>query len=192
VNYRYRGFAIGVVPSDLPKGVWWARVALKAGAGHLVAGDAELQAWRARANAAFAGFELAEYVDDAGGVYRAAAFSDGRLRGCVFVAPSNIPAHWDSVCALYAADALAPAQRQAVLTGRPVGSREDQGPQVCACFGVGRHAIEAAIANGARSPEAIGAALRAGTNCGSCLPEIRAALKGFADAATREGLGSSP
>jgi NAD(P)H-nitrite reductase large subunit len=34
-------------------------------------------------------------------------------------------------------------------------------------------AILAAIADGARSTEAVGARLNAGTNCGSCLPELR-------------------
>jgi assimilatory nitrate reductase catalytic subunit len=34
-------------------------------------------------------------------------------------------------------------------------------------------AIEQAIADGACSTEAIGARLKAGTNCGSCLPELR-------------------
>jgi assimilatory nitrate reductase catalytic subunit len=31
----------------------------------------------------------------------------------------------------------------------------------------------AAIASGARTPAAIGAATRAGTNCASCLPELQ-------------------
>jgi assimilatory nitrate reductase catalytic subunit len=45
---------------------------------------------------------------------------------------------------------------------------------VCACFGVGLSAIAAAIRDRqAHTPEAIGALLRAGTNCGSCVPEIR-------------------
>jgi NAD(P)H-nitrite reductase large subunit len=45
--------------------------------------------------------------------------------------------------------------------------------QVHACFGVKSQAILSAIADGARSTEAIGAQLNAGTNCGSCLPELR-------------------
>jgi assimilatory nitrate reductase catalytic subunit len=44
---------------------------------------------------------------------------------------------------------------------------------VCACFGVGRATICDAIAGGARSTGDIGAALRAGTNCGSCIPELK-------------------
>jgi assimilatory nitrate reductase catalytic subunit len=40
-------------------------------------------------------------------------------------------------------------------------------------FPVGRGHIMAAIASGARTPAAIGAATRAGTNCASCLPELQ-------------------
>ncbi|OYW40503.1 MAG: hypothetical protein B7Z45_04205, partial [Azorhizobium sp. 12-66-6] len=46
------------------------------------------------------------------------------------------------------------------------------GPLVCACFGVSAGAISAAIAAGDGDAAAIGARLKAGTNCGSCLPEI--------------------
>ena len=47
------------------------------------------------------------------------------------------------------------------------------GPIVCACFGVGRSTICDAIAAGANSAAAIGAELKAGTNCGSCIPEMK-------------------
>ena len=47
---------------------------------------------------------------------------------------------------------------------------------VCACHGVGLDVITASIAGGAHSVEAVGAACKAGTNCGSCIPEIRKLL----------------
>ncbi|MNL51243.1 Nitrate reductase [compost metagenome] len=62
--------------------------------------------------------------------------------------------------------------RLALLSGRSPGGT-DPGPTVCACFGVGLNAIRAAFEAGAATAEEIGAQLRAGTNCGSCLPEIR-------------------
>ena len=47
-------------------------------------------------------------------------------------------------------------------------------PVVCACFGVGLGAIrDAMLDQTTPSAEAIGRALRAGTRCGSCLPELR-------------------
>ena len=50
---------------------------------------------------------------------------------------------------------------------------------MCACFQVGLNTIAQAIdAQGLDSPQAIGAALGAGTNCGSCVPELRQILAG--------------
>ena len=176
VSYRYRGFVLGIEAADLPPGVWWSRVTLSRGAGLLLATNVEPDVWRGRVTPVLANADIAEYLDAAGGVYRAAAFREGRLHACLFIGPDSAPPRWDEIVDLFAADALDPAQRQAVLTGRSAVDRPPPGAQVCACFGVGRAAIEAAIAGGARSTEKIGEILRAGTNCGSCLPEIKMML----------------
>lgn len=48
---------------------------------------------------------------------------------------------------------------------------------VCACFGVGERPILAAIrASAGSSVSDLGAQLRCGTNCGSCIPELRRLL----------------
>ena len=61
-----------------------------------------------------------------------------------------------------------------LLSGQSSDGVEDAGPVICACFGVGLNAIRRAIASEQlSSAEDIGTALRAGTNCGSCLPELR-------------------
>ena len=74
---------------------------------------------------------------------------------------------------------LSAAQPSSVelLAGRAAVPLPDRGPIVCACFDVGMNTIVAAIA-GQRlvSVDAVGAALSAGTNCGSCKPAIRRLL----------------
>ncbi|TRD11035.1 nitrate reductase [Erythrobacter insulae] len=60
----------------------------------------------------------------------------------------------------------------ALLAARPRGAIVDQGPVVCVCHEVGQHEIERAIVDGAQSLPAIGQCTRAGTNCGSCRPEL--------------------
>ncbi|MCA0021210.1 bacterioferritin-associated ferredoxin, partial [Mesorhizobium sp. B264B1A] len=55
--------------------------------------------------------------------------------------------------------------------------RPDAGATVCSCFNVGIKQITAAVASGCTNVEAIGAALKAGTNCGSCRSEIRAIIQ---------------
>jgi assimilatory nitrate reductase catalytic subunit len=69
-----------------------------------------------------------------------------------------------------------PAPRLALLAGRPGKGQAERGAIVCSCFGVGASQIAAAARNGSASVEAIGAALAAGTNCGSCRSEIRAII----------------
>lgn len=181
VDFRYAGFALGLSAGDIPSGAWWARVTVPNGMGLLLASNDAPDKWRAHAAAAFAGAEIAEYSDE-GGVYRVAAFRDGRLAGCIFIGPQAAAPRWDAVKPLFAAEALAPAERRAVLSGKSPDGRAADGPQVCACFGVRLGAIRDAVDQGARTTEDIGVALRAGTNCGSCLPELKATLDRLARA----------
>ena len=62
------------------------------------------------------------------------------------------------------------------LAGRSGADEPDAGATVCACFNVGRNTLLAAAANGAGSVAALGEATCAGTNCGSCKPELTALL----------------
>jgi assimilatory nitrate reductase catalytic subunit len=60
-----------------------------------------------------------------------------------------------------------------LLSGKSADGLASTGPIVCACFGVGRATICDAIAAGAATTAEIGARLKAGTNCGSCIPELK-------------------
>jgi assimilatory nitrate reductase catalytic subunit len=78
------------------------------------------------------------------------------------------------VKALFEVDVIGDAKRRVLLSGKPIDGLAEQGPLICACFGVGFNVIRSAIQSGkAASVEDIGKALRAGTNCGSCLPELK-------------------
>ena len=174
VDYLYRGFVLSRARLQMPSETWWARAAVAGGEGLLLASNDAPQVWRERAAALFgAGAEITEYVDELRGGYRMAAFVEGRLAGCLFIGPTEAAPQWDAVKALFDAESLGDAQRRAVLSGKSTDGIADPGPVVCACFGVGLNVIRAAIADGAANAEEIGKALRAGTNCGSCLPELK-------------------
>ena len=65
-------------------------------------------------------------------------------------------------------------ERRAILAGRSFRARETEiGSVICVCFQVCSVRIAKAVKNGAITVEAVGAALQAGTNCGSCVPEIK-------------------
>lgn len=67
-------------------------------------------------------------------------------------------------------------QRHALLSGRKGSDEVPRGRIICSCFSVGEPAIDEAIATGCRTPAALGAKLKCGTNCGSCIPELKALL----------------
>jgi assimilatory nitrate reductase catalytic subunit len=180
VRFAYRGFALTRRPVDLPNGTWWARVAITKASGLLLATNDGPDIWRSRARDLFGAgtgivkVELAEYVDEQRGVYRAAAFVAGALTGCLFIGPAEAAPQWDAIKALFEAETLNDDARRVLLSGRSADGLASAGPIVCACFGVGLATIRDAIQSGtATSVEGIGQALRAGTNCGSCLPELK-------------------
>ncbi len=121
--------------------------------------------------------EWADYLDKAAGRYRGARIVNNRLESCVFVAPTFElpPRTW--LAGLFAKDELSPEERASLLAGRPGKGQSDAGRIVCACFAVGINTITDAIRkNQLTTPEAIGMALKAGTNCGSCIPELKALI----------------
>ncbi len=121
--------------------------------------------------------EWTEYFDHAANRYRAARLVSGRLESCVFIGAScDLPPR-DWLAELFALESIDPVQRASLLSGKPPRGETDRGRTVCACFNVGRNTlIEAIRKHGLTSVEAIGAQLQAGTNCGSCIPELRTLL----------------
>ncbi|MHB8815107.1 MAG: molybdopterin-dependent oxidoreductase [Steroidobacteraceae bacterium] len=118
-----------------------------------------------------------EYSDAASGIYRAAYALNDRLQACAYFSrrPALPARSW--LTSLFVKECLEPADRLALLAGRPLKAAEDAGPTVCSCFGVGHNTLSRLIeSEGLTNPRQIGERLRAGTNCGSCLPEIRKLL----------------
>src|SRR5450432_1166820 len=171
-EYVFRGFALSRVPLALPDHAWWARVTVAGGFGYLFADNADLAGWQSWLRSV-AGSDLAEYKDLGGGVFRAASFAGDRIETCLFVGPAHDAGDWDVVKSLFSAAEISDDQRRMLLSGRSTDGLASAGPIVCACFGVGRTTILAAIAAGAGSPAEIGVQLKAGTNCGSCIPELK-------------------
>ncbi len=117
--------------------------------------------------------ELIGYGDRATGITRLAYFLEERLLLALFVAttPVAVSRQW-AVGQLQQCHSDA-RTRFAVIAGRPAADRPDPGATVCSCFSVGVNQIVTAVKGGCRTVEAVGEALSAGTNCGSCRAEIR-------------------
>jgi assimilatory nitrate reductase catalytic subunit len=154
---------------------YWARAAMPAGSITYLALDLDPGGWDGWSDGVLPPGERLAFHDRANGRMRVAVLNGGRLDAVLYLScvPEALSLDWLIAC--FAKDAIAPADRLALLAGRATGG-VDEGPTVCACFQVGRRRIAACIRAGARSTEAIGAAVKAGTNCGSCLPELKRLL----------------
>jgi assimilatory nitrate reductase catalytic subunit len=123
--------------------------------------------------------ECIEYTDEASACFRVAHIKNNRLQKCLFVAPGYItlPSRtW--LGSLFNREVLNPAERISLLAGKPPAGQIDAGPNVCACFNVGRNNITSCLKNGqASTVEDIGELLQAGINCGSCIPELKELIK---------------
>jgi len=173
----------------LPAGsYYWARTPLATGQAFDLTGWEPLPSGRGTENwiAAMLGVpddaELVIYADPGRGAFRYVSLVDNRLGACLFLARSiaALPSR-DRLAALLGSEI--PAENRLRLlsgaltfdTGTP--NLAFCGRTVCACFSVGIDTIRDAITDRRLTTvAAIGSTLRAGTNCGSCIPELRAIL----------------
>lgn len=163
------GFAVSARPMA-PACDYWALARSGAGWRMELAGRTTPADWEAQARALFdlPQAEVQVLTDAARGLTRLAFRAGGRLIAALFVGPAPVAVMRDYLVTLPDAD---------VLSGRAPANRPDPGPTLCSCFGVGVNTILSAIeTDGLMSVEAVGAALAAGTNCGSCRSEIAALL----------------
>jgi assimilatory nitrate reductase catalytic subunit len=172
----WRGFFISRDSWTAPEGLdlVWRRTPRGACQQHEFAGrgDAAEREAVARRLAAGAPEEVVSLDDPSAGVMRRAFLKDGRLERVLFVVTGRKLPSRDWLLALFEEDVLSAEARLALLAGRPLKPQPDLGPMVCACLRVPAGTIQAAVAGGCASVEAVGVATGAGTNCGSCRPEI--------------------
>ncbi|MCO6418457.1 molybdopterin-dependent oxidoreductase, partial [Siccirubricoccus sp. KC 17139] len=170
-----------------PEGVHWSRVPVGAGNALELTGTealppgAALGVFAARLLDAPEGVEWLELADPARGCWRFAVLLEGRVEACLFLAAGEAGAGLPQGAALAALleGEVTVAARGALLAGRITGGAAPTADRaVCACFGVGLAALRAAILDRRlTTTEAVGAAIGAGSNCGSCLAEIREILR---------------
>jgi len=182
VDHDWGGFVVSraaIATDDL---AYWTRVRLAGGWLYEFATDLPPDRLAAKLLPPLPDRAVAQMRDHGRGIHRFALVDEGQLAACLFVAAGSDRSAREWLAGLLAREA--PVSAVEILAGRPAGGGCDAGPQVCACFNVGRHTIETAIhAQKLTTVEAIGATLNAGANCGSCRPAL-ATLLAAAGAAT--------
>ena len=125
------------------------------------------------------GLQYLSYEDEHKQNYRGALLdSNGRLMAFAMIANESLSQDQTWLAKQFQEESMSTRARAALLSGfAPAG--EDIGKIVCACFSVGEKTLGKAIAGGCRSTAEIGSQLKAGTNCGSCLPEIQEMISAY-------------
>ncbi|MDB5718535.1 MAG: molybdopterin oxidoreductase family protein, partial [Sphingomonas bacterium] len=176
IEVDWRGFLLvrGEAPRT-PSCLWTTRIAVPGGTLYELAGNGD----PAAIDTCLPGGERIELIDRARGSRRVAMLDKGRLSAALFVSHQGaLPARDWLISQLAEAQA-----HGGILAGRAPGVQVDRGAIVCACFDVGVRTIVTAIADQRlTSVGAIGKALGAGTNCGSCRPALARILAEHAPA----------
>jgi assimilatory nitrate reductase catalytic subunit len=177
----WRGLLVGEMQRR--DGIYHARIPAEAGqiyemrAWQMLPSPDDIEAW-ADGLIGRQGQRL-KVVDPLSGSYRFANIVGGRLQSCLMIstrARFPLPDRAE-VIAMIGAE-IGEAQRALLANVREAADAQPARKTVCVCFKVDRSEIEQAIRTGRlTSPAEIGKALKAGTNCGSCIPELKEILR---------------
>jgi len=118
--------------------------------------------------------DRASYSDGAVGDYREIGLTGGQVDYALFLHPRRdaLPGQaWMTGLGQRSSD----IEPQLLLAGFSP-DLQDCGRMVCSCMEVGEKEIFAAIQAGATTVQQLGAELRCGTQCGSCVPELKQML----------------
>ena len=148
-----------------PPCLWATRVAVPGGALYELAGNGD----PARLDALLPKGERVEAIDASRGNRRIAILREGRLAAVLFITRTGVLPSRDWLIGQLGVQEVGAS----VLAARGPGNQPDKGATVCVCFDIGVNQIVAAIrAQALVDVAAIGKALGAGSNCGSCRPAL--------------------
>ena len=169
----WKGELFSRQPVPLPASLHWRRRAAQ-GIIHLsLAGDTRSRDWLVEW-CQRQGWQM--QVAEGGKVWNLLAWRAGELMLGWWSDASEPAIDADWIHAAFRVPPQNAARRHALLSGRKGGVEMPRGRIICSCFSVGERAIGEAIVGGCRTPGALGGKLKCGTNCGSCIPELKALL----------------
>lgn len=123
-------------------------------------------------------FEWLNVEDQSAQISHTVVLQNGVLIASLYIAPKALLPDRDWVASLFKRERLSAMHRKALLAGQAMSMGSSDGPLVCSCFKVGKNRIIQTIKeNNISNEKQVTACLKAGGNCGSCLPEIRGLIK---------------
>ncbi len=178
----WHGFILSRRKLDLESLTYWVVAKGEGFYRYEIAGEQAPENWPAWARGLLCASEgdvnWIEYLDQSARRYRGVRMVNDRVESCLFIAPSHDlpPRSW--LAGLFSQERLDDTERKGLLLGKPPAGQKDVGRIICACFSVGINTLTDAIREQKlTSVEEVGLALKAGTNCGSCVPELKALIE---------------
>jgi assimilatory nitrate reductase catalytic subunit len=154
---------------------YWVKIREMTGWRYELAGQQRID-WSLWVRQQFGIEDWLEFQDCAQGRYRCANIVNEQLNICLFIGAEAHLTSRQPLMSLFG-KTLNPGERLRLLTGEPQPTLATSGEVICACHAVGRETIVATIRqHGLVNYQQIGEALKAGTGCGSCIPELKALL----------------
>ncbi|XGA79831.1 molybdopterin-dependent oxidoreductase [Halomonas sp. CH40] len=108
------------------------------------------------------------------GAFRAAGFDQGQFAWMLVVSRERPQLEVKAIDQHFASQNLSLEARHAIFT---LSGAQTDNQLICSCFQVSANQIIKAISDGQDTPELLGKTLSCGTNCGSCLPEVRSLIQ---------------
>ncbi|WFE72856.1 nitrate reductase [Halomonas sp. M1] len=155
---------------------YWARTPMRGCQRWQLANTQPINDWLAQINAWMPGPLSVMSQDPANGRLRAVGVEKGQLCWWLMVGPPKELPGLAWLEARFNDTSLSDTHRRRLLAGCDDGAAET-GPVICSCHQVGQTTIVKAIREGDVSVEALGARLACGTQCGSCIPELKSLIE---------------
>ncbi|QOW45479.1 MULTISPECIES: nitrate reductase [Acinetobacter] len=181
VFYVRHGFE-HLVKNSIENTVWWTKIQTSKAVRYELADRRRFNQTTERLKALLPfedeSFEWLNLEDQTAHISHTIILKDGILIASLYIAPKALLPDRDWISSLFKRERLSAMHRKALLAGQAMSMGNHDGPLVCSCFKVGKNRIIQTIKEQNISNEKqVTACLKAGGNCGSCLPEIRGLIK---------------
>lgn len=166
----------------LEHSMWWCKITmskvLRYELAHREKLSTTMQHLKTRLPFSDESYEWLSFEDPSAQISHTVVLKDNLLIACLYIAPQDFLPDRDWVASLFKRERLSAMHRKALLAGQAMSITNAEGPLVCSCFKVGKNRIIQCIQeNKIQHEKQVTACLKAGGNCGSCLPEIRGLIK---------------
>ena len=181
VLYVREGFE-SYVQSFINKSIWWTKVKAVRATRYEIADRQKFSTTTEQLKSLLPfteeDFEWLNLDDQTAHISHSVVLQDGKLIASLYIAPKELLPDREWLSGLFQRKRLSAMHRKALLAGQAISMSKSEGELVCSCFKVGKNRIIQTIKEkNITNEKQVTACLKAGGNCGSCLPEIRGLIK---------------